>query len=260
MDTYKNTGIKDIIAEFPKVGEILEEYGIGCGPCTVGICALKDILDIHSMAPEKEQELMTRIEAVIYPERGIKPAARNTESETTTTQHHFSAPMQLLVDEHVIIKRWLALIPVVVENIDLTSTEGKQTILDGLDLIRSYADQLHHAKEENILFKYFNDTEKIFQVIYEDHRIARIFVKEMLEALENNDAESLGQHLLAYAKLLAEHIQKEDEILFPWLDRNLTNGQIAELADKFAAEDKIMGINQKKYLSYLEKLEKRFER
>ena len=42
MELYNNKGIKDIIGEFPKVADILEEYGIGCGPCTVGICLLKD--------------------------------------------------------------------------------------------------------------------------------------------------------------------------------------------------------------------------
>lgn len=41
MHAYKAKGIRDIIAEFPGVGSILEEYGISCGPCTVGICQLK---------------------------------------------------------------------------------------------------------------------------------------------------------------------------------------------------------------------------
>jgi len=48
MDAYTNKGIKDIINEFPEVGRILGEYGIECVSCTVGICALKDILDIHT--------------------------------------------------------------------------------------------------------------------------------------------------------------------------------------------------------------------
>lgn len=256
MEAYKDIGIKDIITKFPKIGEILEEYGIACGPCTVGICALKDILDIHSLAPEKEKELMTRIEAVVYPGREIPHlVSKVAGKEIAAPPHEFSPPMQLLVDEHVVIKRWLALIPSVVDKIDLATDQGRQIIQDGIDLIRSYADRLHHAKEEDILFKYFDDTEKIFQVIYEDHRIARNYVSEMLTALENDDVDTLSKNLLAYGRLLAEHIHKEDEILFPWLDRNLTNGQIAELAKKFAAEDKRIGIDQDKYQVFLQKLE-----
>jgi hypothetical protein len=52
MHAYRAKGIKDLIAEFPGVGSILEEYGIGFGPCTVGICRLKDILEIHRLAIE----------------------------------------------------------------------------------------------------------------------------------------------------------------------------------------------------------------
>ena len=260
MEAYKNTGIKDIITEFPQVANILEEYGIGCGPCTVGICLLKDILDIHKMAPEKEQELMSRIEAAIYPERNIKINHPVETAQTVPTPHVFSPPMQLLVDEHVVIKRWLALIPSVIESIDLATDEGVKIIVDGIDLIRSYADRLHHAKEEDILFTYFDDSEKIFQVIYEDHRIARNHVKKMLAAVETKDTAALNQHLTDYGLLLAEHIKKEDEILFPWLDKELAEEQIVELTQKFDKEDREIGVEPQKYLSYLDNLEDQFKK
>jgi len=260
MESYENKGIKDIITEFPQVEDILEDYGIGCGPCTVGICLLKDILDIHKMAPEKEQELMSRIEAVIYPERAVKVEYAGKSAQTDEVAHVFSLPMQRLVDEHVLIKRWLALIPSVVNNIDLTTDEGVKVINGGIDLIRSYADRLHHAKEEDVLFTYFDDTEEIFQVIYEDHRIARNHVKEMLSAIERKDVIVLSEHLTEYAKLLTEHIRKEDEILFPWLDNKLTGEQVAELSQKFDMEDQKIGVSPEKYQSYLDSLENRFMR
>jgi hemerythrin-like domain-containing protein len=258
MKSFSNKGIKDIIGEFPEVGNILEEYGIGCGPCTVGICQLKDILDIHKMDPEKEQELMARIEATIYPDREIKTPAVTTTQSTVEAPQFYSPPMQKLVDEHVLIKRWLALIPMVVKNLDLKNREGLQIIETGIDLIRSYADKLHHAKEEDILFKYFDDTAEIFQVIYEDHKQARDHVKEMLAAIEKSDESSLAHHLTAYGTLLAEHIKKEDEILFPWLDRKLSNNQVKELAEKFDQEDQRIGIDTQKYISFLNELEQQF--
>lgn len=259
MEIYKNKGIKDIITEFPQVGDILEEYDIGCVPCTVGICQLKDILDIHKMAPEKEQELMARIEAVIYPEREIQSAGPVASTLLVDSPHVFSAPMQRLVDEHATIKRWLALIPSVVENIDLATDKGVQVIVDGIDLIRSYADRLHHGKEEDVLFTYFDDSEKIFQVIYEDHRVARNHVKKMLTAIEKKDILALSKHLIAYGLLLTEHIKKEDEVLFPWLDRKLTAEQLVELSEKFDLEDRQTGVEPEKYISYLTRLEGRFK-
>ncbi len=58
METYLNKGIKEIITEFPAIEGILDEYDIGCGPRNVGICLLKDIVQIHRLSPEKERELM----------------------------------------------------------------------------------------------------------------------------------------------------------------------------------------------------------
>ena len=53
MEAYLNKGIKEVIDEFPEVEKILDEYGIGCGPCSVGTCLLKDIVEIHDLPSDK---------------------------------------------------------------------------------------------------------------------------------------------------------------------------------------------------------------
>ena len=73
MEKYLNKGIKTVIDAFPDVETILEEYDIGCGPCSVGTCLLKDIVEVHRLPPEKEQELLVRIQKAIYTGRNIKP-------------------------------------------------------------------------------------------------------------------------------------------------------------------------------------------
>ena len=257
MESFKNKGIKDIIAEFPKIGTILEEYGIGCGPCSVGICQLKDILDIHQLEPENERELMARIEVVFYPEREVNIPDKVDKTLVAEVPLYYSPPMQKLVDEHALIKRWLALIPFVVENMDLTMAAGMKIVKEGVDLIRFYADRFHHGKEEEILFTFFDDTSDIFKVIYEDHRQARIYVKAMLAALDKKDRSALKQHLIDYRELLAEHIKKEDEVLFPWLDKKLTEKQLEELSYKFDLADMQIGIDADRYRLYLQQLEGR---
>ena len=58
-----------------------------------------------------------------------------------------------LVNEHVLIKRMLALI----ERFAPLTAAGQfsdwQFYLDGVDFIRNYADRFHHAKEEDVLFE-----------------------------------------------------------------------------------------------------------
>ena len=257
MEAFLNRGIKEIIDLYPDVEKILDEYGIGCGPCSVGICQLKDIVDIHNLPEDQEREMMHKIAGIISPGQEVK-IPQGKKKTPAAGEFKFSPPMKRLVDEHVLIKRWIALIPRVVDHLDLDSDDGRQLILDGIDLIRSYADRYHHAKEENILFEYFDKDSEILQVMYEDHTTGRGHVKAMLEALERKNKDTLGKHLMAYQELLTGHIQKEDEILFPWMDRNLSTTQVDELTAKFNEVDQKMGFSPDKYLKFIEKLERQF--
>jgi len=259
MEAYLNKGIKEIIDQYPAVEKILDEYGIGCGPCSVGLCLLKDIVEIHRLPPDQERALMARIAKTIDPEAGIEIPQAKAVPADDPAEIKYSPPMKKLVDEHVLIKRWIALIPKVIEHLDLESEKGRQLILDGIDMIRSYADRYHHAKEEDILFKYFDQNSQILQVMYDDHTTGRRHVKAMLEALERKDKTTLAEHLMAYRELLTEHIKKEDQILYPWMDSNLSTRQIGELFAKFSEVDGQMGFAPEKYEQFVAKLEKQFQ-
>ncbi|MHA1576454.1 MAG: hemerythrin domain-containing protein, partial [Candidatus Thorarchaeota archaeon] len=154
MEQYLNQGIKEIISEFPQIEKVLEEYDIGCGPCMVGTCLLKDIVEIHNLQANQEQELMSRITKIIYPEKDIQiPKIERTLAGKQ--QISYSPPMITLVDEHKLIKRMLVLIPHIIQVLE---TENDfPLILETLDFIRLYADSFHHAKEEDVLFKYFDE-------------------------------------------------------------------------------------------------------
>ncbi|MDP2646268.1 MAG: hemerythrin domain-containing protein [Desulfobacterales bacterium] len=257
MEEYWNRSIKEVINEFPEVGKILDEYGIGCAPCNVGTCLLKDIVEIHGLAVEQEQEMMRRIAKIIYPDKVVKMSQIRRKTRAAPKEIKYSPPLKALVDEHVLIKRWAALIPEVVKNLDLESEEGRQLILDGVDFIRSYADKYHHAKEEEVLFKYFDENLDILKVMHEDHTQARGHVNAILEAFEGNDKASVAEHLTAYAELLTEHIKKEDEILYPWMDRNLSMTQIGGLYSKFKEIEACIGDSSKKYEAFITGLEKK---
>ena len=308
MEKYLNKGIKDLISEFPKVGDILNEYNIGCVPCSVGSCLLKDIVQIHNLSSGDEEELIARIARVIYPGRKIKipkvqrkakpkskemeptraiprlhsgwlvdgerpstllrtskvpseiegrsrTKARDSCGRNTERPEHirglkaevlgrecikYSPPLKRLVDEHILIKKWIRLIPTVIKNIDIESESDRRLIIDGMEFIKYYADGFHHAKEEDILFEYTDKNLDIIKAILQDHETARGHVRAIFEGLKTKDKESIIEHLNGYKDLLTEHIKKEDEILYPWIDRNLSTKQVGELFSKFdEAEEKI---------------------
>jgi hemerythrin-like domain-containing protein len=240
------------------VENILNEYEIGCAPCTVGTCLLKDIVEIHNLPADREQEMMTRIAKTIYPDREIEIPQIKRKIEAETKEMKYSPPMKKLVDEHVLIKRLVALLPEIVKNLDVDSDEGRQLVIDTVEFIRFYADKYHHAKEEDILFKYFDENLDILKVMHEDHTQARSHVKAILAALERKDKTTVAKHLTAYGELLTEHIKKEDEILYPWLDKNLSDTQIGELFAKFNETDEQIGYSPAKYEAFINRLEEKF--
>ena len=238
LEDYLNKGIKEVISRFPDVAGILEEYNIGCVPCAVGTCLLKDIVKIHNLSAEDEQSLMAGIAAVIDPGRPVTMPPVGRKPQAKPSEISYSPPLRRLVDEHVLIKRLLGLIPKVIENLEVESEEGRQLVLQTVDFIRFYADKYHHAKEEQILFGYFDENSEILNAMHQEHEQARGHVRAVLEALEKRDKDAIVEHLSAYRELLIEHIRKEDEILYPWMDRNLSVTQVGELFSRFAeAED-----------------------
>lgn len=257
MDEYLNQGIKAVIGQFPAVGDILQEHDIGCVPCAVGTCLLKDVIEIHNIPPDEERELMARIAGAIHP--GQAPVVPVVERKPRpSVKQGYSPPMQMLVDEHVLIKRLVALIPRIIENFNVESGEDRQIITDAVDFIRSYADKFHHAKEEDILFKYFDESLEVIRTIYEDHETGRAHVAATLQALESRDVSAVREHLDAYRELLTEHIEKEDGILYPWLDRGLSTTQVGELYARFNAKDEEFGETPKRYEALINRLEQEF--
>ena len=259
MEEYLNKSIKEILAQFPKVADSLNEYNIGCVPCNVGSCLLKDIVEIHNLLPEEEQALMAKIARVIYPDREVEIPEIKRRDSVIPKEISYSPPMKKLVDEHTLIKRWAVMIPKVIKNLDLESEAGRQLVAEGIGFIRSYADKYHHAKEEEILFKCFDENLDIIKTMCEDHETARAHVRAILTALDERDKKTVSEHLQAYQELLSEHIKKEDEILYLWMDRNFSVTQVGELFTKFNEKDEEFGDIPKKCEEFINKLEKKFK-
>lgn len=255
MEQLQNRGIKDIIDEYPEVGTILDSYEIGCVPCSLGTCKLKDVVDIHDLDPQVELDMMKRIAAVVFPGQEVDIPLKERKAGRDMGGVRYSPPMKILVEEHILIMRVVSLIPQMVQKADLQEAHHRQNILDTVDFIRSYADHHHHAKEEEILFGYFDGNIDIVQVMLEDHVNGRAHVQGTVEAVEARDAGKLAMHLTGYAMLLTQHIKKEDEILYPWMDRELSDRQVGQMFAQFNEIDSKSGDIQARYEALVSHLE-----
>ncbi len=68
MNLKQNLGeqaIQDVLTTHPQIGEILQQFDIGCLSCGVGICQLQDVVSIHGLGTEAEQLIETQINAYL---------------------------------------------------------------------------------------------------------------------------------------------------------------------------------------------------
>ncbi len=259
MESFLHTGIKELIQKYPQLKTILEDYQIGCVSCSVGTCRLKDIVNIHPLSEDQKNQMMGRIAKVMGSDLEIEIPLASPPKNPLARAVKFSPPMKALVEEHWLIKRWLAVIPPVLKNLDLDNAEARKMILEGVDFIRSYADRFHHAKEEEILFEFFDKNLEILQVMYQDHVQGRSHVSAVVEGIEQEDQAKVTTHLTAYRNLLTQHIKKEDEILFPWMEKQLTVSQIGELFRKFRETDERIGDRTVHFENFIKNLESKYQ-
>jgi len=114
-----------------------------------------------------------------------------------------------------------------------------------IDFIRNYADKLHHAKEEDLLFKEINKCaddgclhcNPVTQMLLE-HDHGRDCVAMMEKGLNEKNKKSLAEGARGYAALIREHIFKEDNILYPMGDQAFSDETKASLLKQFKQIDK----------------------
>lgn len=103
-----------------------------------------------------------------------------------------------------------------------------------IQFIRKYADDVHHKKEEEILFKYMMEylgepAEKLIRTgMLTEHQMARYYVIELEKHLEKylnnkNDKDKIQiiGYSISYVNLLRIHVEKENGAVYPFGANNL---------------------------------------
>lgn len=152
---------------------------------------------------------------------------------TTATQN--------LIDDHVHILRLTDIMVTMAEEQSKEIAHFELVI----DLIRNFADGLHHAKEEDLLFPRmgvygYHPEHGPVAVMLNEHVQGRKHVAGMVAGIEkyrtgNKDGLfEIHEHLMGYAYLLQNHISKENNVLFKMADQAFSDNDQQELAQQFA--------------------------
>jgi hemerythrin-like domain-containing protein len=178
--------------------------------------------------------------------------------------------VELMMEEHKYIKRMLK----VVRKATFTVLEGKSVNYDDfylmIDFIRNYADAHHHKKEEMILFnkmveKLGTIAEKTVKYgMLVEHDLGRFYIMSLDEALQklktgdNEAALDVIANAISYTHLLERHIDKEDKVIYKFAERELDETSLAEINEECIGFETLNSASKDKYVSILEKLEKKY--
>ncbi|RMF71435.1 MAG: hemerythrin [Acidobacteria bacterium] len=143
-----------------------------------------------------------------------------------------SDPIAVLMDEHQLILRVLGALAGLADKADAGAPVDREEIGRFATFFREFADRLHHGKEEERLFTAMEAAGMPREggpiaVMLHEHDVGRSHVRALAAlaegsgALTDDERSSLVTHARAFVPLLAAHIAKEDNILYPMARRVL---------------------------------------
>ncbi len=140
-----------------------------------------------------------------------------------------------------------------------------------IEFIRSFADKCHHGKEEDILFTEMEKSGIPTQggpvgVMLYEHDTGRSYVKGMSEALTALKGEESGsinefcKNAEGYIGLLSQHIEKEDNILYPMAEEAITSDRKIIMAREFekVEEERLGHGKHEEFLRLVKELEGKY--
>jgi len=173
-----------------------------------------------------------------------------------------------LENDHVNILRLID----VMEKMMLVNSTNTEHFEKAVSLIREYADGLHHAKEETLLFpamvkKGYSREQGPVAVMLHDHNEGRDYVKGMIIGISDykngNETGLAGiyENMQGYIVLLRNHISKENNILFRMADSVLSESDQQILIEEFAKVDGqgVNGVLPEDFIQEIDKLESSYK-
>jgi len=180
-------------------------------------------------------------------------------------------PIGPMMAEHRLIERMINIIKDELTNIQKEKAIDPIFINNAVDFIRTYADQTHHGKEEDILFRELkkkrvsNEHQKIMNELIEEHIFGRKTTRELLEAKDEfvqgnkKSIKIIIDKIKSLVDFYPKHIEKEDKHFFiPVMDYFSKEEQDAMLEEGHIFDRKMIHRKYDMLVTTIEKKRKIF--
>lgn len=201
-----------------------------------------------------------------------KNKKQTTILENEITRSNEMDGIKLMIEEHKIIARMLKVIRSACYDVMNGKEIDYNDFENMIDFVRNYADKYHHEKEERFLFNKMVDeiggaAEKLVKFgMLVEHDMGRLYMMELEKAVNNVKAGDDEARLdvianaISYTHLLLRHIDKEDNVAYPYAKRELSKETINKVNNECNAFEEKMKIScvKDKYFHILEMLEQKY--
>jgi hemerythrin-like domain-containing protein len=180
-------------------------------------------------------------------------------------------PIDILLDEHKLVDRVFAIIEKVRDKLEDEKEVPATVFWKIVELIRGYADVIHHSKEEDILFEQMreHDTElpdevqRNIAVLIEEHITALDLANEMHKGIRAyhrgtpQAREEILKSVNEYLEIMQPHFKMEEDEVFPAMVGVLSQEEKDKMKADFDRFDKILGGKEvhKRYQKLVKELE-----
>ncbi|QGA69132.1 hemerythrin domain-containing protein [Sulfolobus sp. E11-6] len=154
--------------------------------------------------------------------------------------------IKALMDEHNVILKALDVLNVIDAKMD-----NIQDIKTIINFIKNFVDDCHHVKEEKVLFNFLEQKGMVggptYVMVYEHNKLRDLISK--IEA-EYSEPQNLREDLNNLIMLLASHIDKENNVLFPTAENLISDDEDKVIYNKFEKIEENFG--KEKHEKYIE--------
>ena len=165
-----------------------------------------------------------------------------------------ASAVEMLEAEHRVIQKMVAGMSVLADQLEGGEPVDVSLLESIAMFLRTFADRLHHGKEESFLFpalirRGVPSHGCPIGGLTMEHQKGRVMVGEFADAIRGYAAgepparDNLVKSLRALVALYPSHIWKEDYLLFPLAGKVLTPEDQQDLMDKFDKVERELGLD-----------------
>jgi hemerythrin-like domain-containing protein len=152
--------------------------------------------------------------------------------------------LEQLKAEHGAIKSMLRILEEICRRLESGATTDSKHLEQVVEFIKVFIDKCHHAKEEDALFPEMERAGVmreggLINVMLEEHFIGRQYATGMAEAVDKykggdrKASSGVIENARNYILLLIQHIEKEDNVLYPMAEARIPEKAHDKIFEEF---------------------------